>query len=247
MKKHIPNILTLLNLTFGLLAIFLAVIRQLDLAVYAIMAGIFCDFFDGFAARLLKVEGELGKQLDSLADMVTSGVAPGIIWFQLISINLGYDFFATNSNWTSLGDVELIALPFLAFICPLCSAYRLAKFNIDTEQSNSFIGLPTPANALLIGGVVLLQDASPYLGISNMGNELWFIVGIGVLGCSLLNSSLPMFALKFKDYSWKNNSSVYLFLIACSLLLIALKLAGISFVILFYITYSLVKNTLNLT
>lgn len=247
MKKYIPNILTLLNLTFGLLAIFLAVIRQLDLAVYAIMLGIFCDFFDGFAARLLNVEGELGKQLDSLADMVTSGVAPGIIWFQLISIHLGYDFFTTNLNWTSLGDAELIALPFLAFICPLCSAYRLAKFNIDTEQSNSFIGLPTPANALLIGGVIFLQEATSYLGISNIGNELWFIVGIGILGCSLLNSSIPMFALKFKDYSWKNNSSVYLFLIVCSLLLIALKLAAISFVILFYITYSLVKNTLNPT
>ncbi len=211
------------------------------------MAGIFCDFFDGFAARLLKVQGELGKQLDSLADMVTSGVAPGIIWFQLISINLGYNFFTSNSNWTSLGDAELIALPFLAFICPICSAYRLAKFNIDSEQSNSFVGLPTPANALLIGGIIFLQETTSYLGVSNIGNELWFIIGIGVLGSSLLNSSVPMFALKFKDYSWKKNSSVYRFLIVCSLLLITMKLAAISLIILFYITYSLVKNTLNPT
>ncbi len=247
MKKHIPNILTLLNLTFGLLSIFLAVIRQLDLAVYAILFGIFCDFFDGFVARLLRVQGELGKQLDSLADMVTSGVAPGIIWFQLISINLGYDFFTLNSNWTSISDAELVALPFLAFLCPICSAYRLAKFNIDTEQSNSFVGLPTPANALLIGGIIFLQHSSSNLGITNIGNELWFIVGIGVLGCSLLNSSLPMFALKFKDYSWKKNSPVYLFLIFCLLLLLLLKLAAISFIILSYITYSLIKNTWNLT
>jgi CDP-diacylglycerol--serine O-phosphatidyltransferase len=140
-----------------------------------------------------------------------------------------------------------MALPFLAFICPIFSAYRLAKFNIDTEQTNSFIGLPTPANALLIGGLVFIQQASAYSGIVNIGNELWFILGMGILGCSLLNGSLPMFSLKLKDYSWKNNSSIYLFLILCLVLLITLKLAAISFMIVFYITYSLLKNTLSAT
>jgi CDP-diacylglycerol--serine O-phosphatidyltransferase len=160
---------------------------------------------------------------------------------------MGYNFFQSNLNWSSLGDAELMALPFLAFICPIFSAYRLAKFNIDTEQTNSFIGLPTPANALLIGGLVFIQQASAYSGIVNIGNELWFILGMGILGCSLLNGSLPMFSLKLKDYSWKNNSSIYLFLILCLVLLITLKLAAISFMIVFYITYSLLKNTLSAT
>ena len=226
MKKHIPNLLTLLNLSSGILSILFAVIGNLEYAVYCIMAGIFFDFFDGFVARLLGVQGELGKQLDSLADATTSGLAPGMIWFVLLSNAVGFNFFEVKE----FSEI----LPFVAFICPLASVYRLANFNIDTRQSNSFIGLPTPANALLIGGMVFLQNqAYPYT------DSIYFILGIGVLGCLMLNANIEMFSLKFKDYSWSKNKSIYTFLLISLFLLIVFKWSAISPVILLYMLWSL--------
>ena len=125
-------------------------------------------------------------------------------------------------------------LPFVAFLCPLASVYRLANFNIDTRQSNSFIGLPTPANALLIGGMVFLQNqAYPFT------DSIYFILGIGVLGCLMLNANIEMFSLKFKDYSWSKNKSIYTFLLISLSLLILFKWSAISPVILLYMLWSL--------
>jgi CDP-diacylglycerol--serine O-phosphatidyltransferase len=148
-KKHIPNTITLLNLASGLLAIIAIFKGFYDEAFIFVCLGIFLDFWDGFFARKFNVSGELGLQLDSLADMVTSGVVPGLMLFKLFE-NLQMDssspYFLTEETWY-MGFV-----PYLGFIVTLASAYRLAKFNIDTRQTDSFIGLPTPANALCIAG-----------------------------------------------------------------------------------------------
>ena len=130
-KSHIPNILTLANLFCGILAIKVGFSEHYFLAAFFVVLGAFFDFLDGFAARLLKVQGELGKQLDSFADMVTFGVAPGVVMYSFLSS------FILDSY-----------IPYISFVIPLLSAVRLAKFNIDSNQSDKFIGLPTPANAL---------------------------------------------------------------------------------------------------
>ena len=142
LKKHIPNFLTLLNLLCGCIAIVFIADSRFDWAFYFVCLGIFFDFFDGFLARKFGVAGPLGVQLDSLADMVTSGVAPGFVMVKLLE---NQDFFEGQSYWTYLG-----------FIITLGACYRLANFNIDTRQSDSFIGLPTPANALFVMSLPLI-------------------------------------------------------------------------------------------
>lgn len=141
MKKHIPNIITLLNLFCGCIAVIFAIQNKMDWVIFWVSLGIFFDFFDGFFARLLNVKSELGLQLDSLADMVTSGVTPGIAMFQMLS----------SSNFVVHNDSLLSTLlPYFGFLITLSSAYRLANFNIDPRQTLGFIGLPTPANALFV-------------------------------------------------------------------------------------------------
>ena len=233
------NFITLLNLTSGLFGILFALIGHVDWAVYAIAPGIFFDFFDGFAARAFGVQGELGKQLDSLADVVTSGVAPGMVWFMLLSKSLNYDFIRQNLEAQSWSDIQWVWLPFVAFLCPLASAYRLAKFNIDTRQSSSFIGLPTPANALLIGGIVFMQMYASHHVVQELSRNFYVILGIGLIGTYMLNAELPMFSLKFKDYSWKKNKSVYIFLVFAVIMLFSLKQGSLTFIIFGYILVSL--------
>ena len=154
-KKQIPNFITLLNLLSGCVGAVLAVQGELSLAAAFVALGIFFDFFDGLAARLLKVNSELGLQLDSLADMVTSGLVPGIVMCQLLSRSLGFstelNFISEDQNW----------MIYVGLLIPLGSAYRLAKFNIDDRQTDSFIGLPTPANALLVLSLGLILEFQP--------------------------------------------------------------------------------------
>ncbi|MDO4880308.1 MAG: CDP-alcohol phosphatidyltransferase family protein [Capnocytophaga sp.] len=223
MKKHIPNFLTLLNLFCGLIALQYASIGYFKGTLFWIFLGIVFDFFDGFVARMLKVSSPLGLQLDSLADMVTSGVVPGQVMFLLIS----------NVTPSYGGFYELI--PFSGFLITLASAYRLAKFNIDTRQTSSFIGLPTPANALFIVG----------LGVGQMDDNLtffylplWGLLSITLLSCYLLNSEIELFALKFKDFSLKNNAIKYLFLVISIILLLIFKVLGIPLIIVAYILLS---------
>ncbi|MEP4661797.1 MAG: CDP-alcohol phosphatidyltransferase family protein, partial [Nonlabens ulvanivorans] len=153
MKKWIPNLITMLNLLSGCIAAVYAFKDELILAGIFVALGIFFDFFDGLAARLLKVSSELGTQLDSLADMVTSGVVPGIVMCQLLADATGHSstLFAVNGDlgWSSATSL-FKEITFLGFLITAASGYRLAKFNIDTRQTDSFIGVPTPANAILI-------------------------------------------------------------------------------------------------
>ena len=198
MKKFIPNFITLLNLSCGIIALRYAMDQAFDMALLWFFLGIVFDFFDGFAARWLKVTSPLGLQLDSLADMVTSGLVPGQVMYSLISYSTA-----------SYGDAVHFFLPFAGYLVTLASAYRLARFNIDTRQHDSFVGLPTPANALFILSVAYMVQKAQYI----TALPLWVSLLITVVSCYLLNSNLPLFALKFKDFSLKRNALKYIFLL----------------------------------
>ncbi len=243
MKKHIPNIFTLANLFSGTIAVINAVEGHLMMAGFFVLLGIFFDFFDGFFARILKVPSELGKQLDSLADMVTSGVAPGIILMKLLEQTIVKD----NGTLIDLHlfgyELEGIALIGLLFI--LAAAYRLANFNIDERQTSSFIGLPTPAATLVVISLPFILEHSSIEIIESIILTKWFLVSITLLLSFLMNANIPLFSLKFKDFSFKNNKIKYVFLIVSVVLLVALQFIAIPLMILIYVLLSLVENGKN--
>ncbi|WP_298777718.1 CDP-alcohol phosphatidyltransferase family protein [uncultured Polaribacter sp.] len=239
-KNHIPNLLTLGNLFCGTIAVIFAVQENFKLAALFVVIGIFFDFFDGFVARLLNVSGELGKQLDSLADMVTSGVVPGIIMFNLLSKNNVVTSFDEKINSFSELNIEL--LPFLGIILTLGACYRLAKFNIDTRQSDSFIGLPTPAMSLFVISLPLILEHSEIEFATNLISNHYFLIAITVVLTYLMNAELPLFSLKFKDYSLKNNIIKYLFLVLSLILIIALIYLSIPLIIMIYVFLSIISN-----
>ena len=241
MQKHIPNLITLLNLLAGCIAVVLAVEGQLIGAGLFVLLGIFLDFFDGFAARLFKVEGELGKQLDSLADMVTSGLAPGIVMFQLIKNSLG-DWNGEHLMPTTLFENGYSYIPFIGFAITLASAYRLANFNIDTRQTSSFIGIPTPANALFVLSFPLILEFNSFEIVTNLLQNTWFLVGVTLLGSYLMNANIPLFSLKFKEYSFKNNKIKYIFILLSILLLSFLQFVAFPIVIVLYVVFSVIEN-----
>ena len=246
-KKQIPNLLTLLNLLSGTIAVFFAVKEQLVVASMFVFLGIFFDFFDGFAARMLNVQGELGKQLDSLADVVTSGVVPGIVMFQLILASV------SNTEWTIKGQEfsdlpmkEYLSIVYLiagfGLLITLASAYRLAKFNIDERQTSSFIGLPTPAAALVVLSLPLIQQFTSNELAMQLIDNTWFLVILTVLLCYFMNAEIPLFSLKFKDYSFKNNKIKYVFIFCTLLLVVLLQFIAIPLVIVFYVVLSLITK-----
>ena len=237
-KKHIPNLITLLNLFCGVLAVIFAVQDYLLIASFLIMLGIFFDFFDGFFARLLNVSGELGKQLDSLADVVTSGVAPGVIMMVLIKQSL-----PEHDNSLITGIITPDSLwALVGLLIPLASAYRLAKFNIDTRQTSSFIGLPTPAFTLIVVALPLILSYSNFDWALTMIQTPWVLVLITLFGCYAMNAEIPLFALKFKDYTWKNNKIKFTFLGLSVLLLIGLQFVAIPLIIILYVLFSVIEN-----
>lgn len=231
--KHLPNFITLLNLFCGLLSIFFFSVDQLAWASYMIFVAAVLDFFDGFSARLLKAYSPLGAQLDSLADVVSFGVAPAFMLFGLIKISHGLPDITVS-------DVNL--LPFVALIVPLFTALRLAKFNIDTRQTESFIGLPSPASGLLLASLPLVRSqlyegqSLFYMVVTNA----YFYVGIGLLMSFLMVSELPLFGLKFKSFTLKGNEVRYFFLLSAIILIIALQFVAIPFIILLYLLLSLI-------
>ncbi len=188
------------------------------------------DFGDGFAARILQSFSSIGKELDSLADCVTFGVLPGMILYKLLQRSLMHDKFS----------LELfVLLPYLAFLITIFSAIRLAKFNVDTRQTDSFIGVPTPANALFIGSLPLILWQHPGWS-SFLLNPYALVIYIAVMSF-LMVSELPLFALKFKDFSFANNRVRYLFLFFSLALLVFLQFAAVPVIILLYIALSLVR------
>jgi CDP-diacylglycerol--serine O-phosphatidyltransferase len=229
LKKHIPNLITLLNLLCGCIALVFAGEANFEMAFFFVCLGIFFDFFDGFFARLFHVSSPLGLQLDSLADMVTSGVVPGFVLFKMLSNSV-------NS------DPSLIYLPYLGFIITLGSCYRLANINIDTRQTDSFIGLPTPANALFILSLPLILKNSDSLLVLELLINPWVLLFIAVLSAYILNAEIPLFALKIKKFNLKENVLQLFFLLISLLLLVLLQFAGVALIIVFYVLLSLITN-----
>jgi len=250
MKRHLPNLITLLNVFCGCVATVFAVLNQLEFAALFVFLGIIADFFDGFAARILNVKSELGLQLDSLADMITSGLVPGVVMFQLLAMsikggwNVSYNFGGPSvdlySNWN--GDA---ILPFFGFLITMASAYRLAKFNIDENQATSFIGLPTPANALLILSLPLILLHHSLDGLNDIILNQWFLIGMTLLSAFLLNSKIELFALKFKNWSFQDNALRYIFIIVSLVLLVTMQYLAVPVIIAFYILSSLLSKATN--
>jgi CDP-diacylglycerol--serine O-phosphatidyltransferase len=228
-KKHIPNLITLINLFCGCVAIVFISEANYEMAFYMVCLGIFFDFFDGFFARLFKVSSPLGLQLDSLADMVTSGVAPGYVMYTLF----------TNSAH-ELGTHP--AIPFLGFIVTLGSCYRLANFNIDTRQTDSFIGLPTPANSLFILSLPLVLQFSDSLMLLEILTNQWVLLVITLCSAYILNAEIPLFSLKVKKFNLKDNALQVVFLLISFILLLLFHFGAIPLIIIFYVLLSVVNN-----
>lgn len=226
-KAQIPNTITLGNLFCGCIAVVFTFQQNFEMAFLFVCFGIFLDFFDGFFARLFKVSSPLGLQLDSLADMVTSGVVPGLIMYQLMS---------SGSGWSSP------FVPFLGFIITLGSCYRLANFNIDTRQTDSFIGLPTPANALFILSLPLVKATTESFFVLEILTDHGILLAISLLSAYLLNAEIPLFALKVKKFNFADNKIQIVFLLLSLLLLGFLKYLGIPLVILTYVLLSVINN-----
>ena len=239
-KKHIPNAITLLNLASGLLAIIAIFKGYYDEAFLFVCLGIFFDFWDGFFARKFKVSGELGLQLDSLADVVTSGVVPGLMIFKLL-LDIQEDdtsIYYLTEDFYYMGFV-----PYLGFIITLASAYRLAKFNIDTRQSDSFIGLPTPANALFIMSIPMIQFDGTHEWLVNALFNPFVLIIISFVSAYMLNAEIPLFSLKIKDFSWDKNKLQVFFLAIAATLLLFLGFTALPIIILLYVVISVVNNT----
>jgi len=228
MKKHIPNIITLLNLFCGCIALVMVGNNDFQGAFFFVSLGIFFDFFDGFFARLFKVSSPLGLQLDSLADMVTSGVVPGFTMFMLLA---NFDLKPTA------------IFPYLGFIVTLGACYRLANFNIDTRQTDSFIGLPPPANALLVLSLPLIMQEDNYHIISQLLNTTWFLILLSCLSALIMNAEIALFSLKIKKLKFKDNRLQIIFLLLSLLLVIFFHFLGVALVILMYVLLSFFQNT----
>ncbi|MBO5549847.1 MAG: CDP-diacylglycerol--serine O-phosphatidyltransferase [Prevotella sp.] len=223
MKKHIPNTITCLNLISGCIATYWAFMGDCRLALLFIVIGAAFDFFDGMVARLLHVSSPIGKELDSLADDITFGFAPSAIVYEYLR-----------------PETEL--LPFIVFIMAAFSALRLAKFNLDERQALGFIGLPTPANALFWGSLIVgagdWMKTAPVIG----PNLSLVILGGVFISCYLLVSEIPMFALKFKTWGWKGNDVKYVFLLTCIPILLLLGISGLAVIIAWYVLLSIVSS-----
>ncbi|MCB2409938.1 CDP-alcohol phosphatidyltransferase family protein [Hymenobacter lucidus] len=224
MKNHLPNAVTCLNLFAGCLALCNIFAGHLETAAYLVGLAAAFDFADGLLARALHASSPIGKDLDSLADMVSFGVVPGAILFHLLGRAAGLP------EW----------LPYAGFIVTVFSALRLAKFNNDTRQTTSFIGLPTPACTLVVASLPLIL-AHDTFGLTGFILHPWVLLGLTVLLSGLLVAEIPLFALKFKNLTWQDNSLRFIFLLLALPLLIVLGATAIPLVVLLYVALSVVR------
>lgn len=238
--RFIPNLLTLANLFFGILAINYVVLENFDKAAICVVIAIGFDFFDGFAARILGVQGEFGKQLDSLADMVTSGVVPGLTMYYLLYLNI-LPYLTDQDVNISLGRMEYDAgyIPYIGLILSLAACYRLTTFNLDTRQTKSFIGLPTPAMCLFVISLPLIQAYSSSDFVINALKNNYVLIAITILLTYLMNSPIRLMALKFSSFGFRENISKYALILIAIVLLIFLKFLAIPIIITLYVVMSL--------
>ncbi|PTX14577.1 CDP-diacylglycerol--serine O-phosphatidyltransferase [Pontibacter mucosus] len=231
MKKHIPNAITCLNLFSGCLALYFAFKGELVITAYLVGLAAVFDFLDGMVARLIGAYSEIGKQLDSLADVVSFGVVPGAILFILLQ-RADASFFGIPAE----------SFAFFGFLVTIFSALRLAKFNIDTRQTDSFIGLPTPACTLLVASLPLILETTDGLLAYEIILNPVVLVTLTVILSYLLVAELPLFALKFKNFTWQDNAIRFVFLGLSVLLVVLLQYAAIPFIILLYVLLSVIKR-----
>lgn len=263
---NIPNLFTASNLICGVLAIIFTLVGRIDIAPFIIFLGALFDFFDGFLARKLKVSSEMGKQLDSLADMVTFGVAPGLLMMVVIIVTIYIDgpFYSDNfashvhfqmQNWVNAVfynvpnsmDASIKYLPFVGLFIPFMSMFRLAKFNLDTRQSDSFIGVPTPLNTLFFTffPLVLWMEFDAWKsnpGIFEYVFNSYFLVGLILLMSLLLVAEIPLFALKFKHFKWKENEIRFIFLLTSAILIATLLVWSIPLIVFLQLILSVIDN-----
>ena len=234
MKKHIPNFITTLNLFSGCTGIIIALQYRIDYAAYFIAIAAFFDFLDGMVARVLHVKSEIGKELDSLADVVSFGVLPGIIVFQLMA----------NSPNTPVAGSYISIFSLVALIIPVLSAVRLAKFNLDTRQTTSFIGLPVPANALFLGSLPLIKMQAGFsdsLSWLTAITDNYYILALISIGMSLLLvSEIPLISLKFRNLKFTDNKPQFILVFLAVISFILITFTAIPLIILAYILLSLI-------
>ena len=276
-KRLIPNLLTAGNLVGGILAIIFTLTGRIDLAPWCIFASAIFDFLDGFAARLLNVQNEIGKQLDSLADMVTFGVAPGIMVYAILKMGSDYlslvksDFPLPTSYFGDIPNLENMVresfvelfydnesiitdnVPYIAFLIPVLALFRLAKFNLDTRQTSSFIGLPTPAMTLFFAviPILVLSGTESEVEWQKMMsgvliNPLFLIISTLVMSIMMV-VELPLFALKFKGFGWKTNEIRFIFLTMCIVMFATLLFWSIPLIIILYLVLSVINNVISKT
>ena len=224
MKRHIPNILTLCNLTCGCVGIVSAFQGDVQTAGIMIWAGAIFDFLDGFAARMLKKFSSIGKDLDSLADLMTFCFLPGTILFMLIQQNSTYKI-----------------LPFAGYLLVIFGALRLAKFNNDTRQEDSFYGLPVPASAIFVSAFAFTEGFSS-MEMNGILSSPFTYIGIAILLSILMISDIKLLSLKFKDFSLKKNSPRYLLILFSVVLILFLKILALPLIILLYVVFSIALN-----
>ncbi len=237
--RYIPNSLTSLNLLTGCISIVLAFEGHLIIASYLVLLSSIFDFLDGMTARLLNMYSELGKQLDSMADMISFGLVPAILVFNFQKNN--YLMNNGSFNLLELSFSELL-LMFSPFIIAIFSGIRLAEFNIDKRQSNSFIGLPTPANAIFFASLIIISNIYPESFINTITNNKLILLGVIIFFSFMLVAEFPMFSLKFKNLKFSENKIRYFFIGISVILLISLHTVAIPIIILFYIILSAINN-----
>lgn len=238
--KHLPNLITLLNVLFGSVAAVFAVLNRLEWAAVFFALGVLCDFADGLLARRLGVQSDLGIQLDSLADMITSGLVPGLVMCQLLamSVHAGWNadsFFSAaleSEGWWGAW------FPFFGLAITMAAALRLARFNVDENQVDSFVGLPTPANALLILSLPLILMYNGSAFTNSLILSPWFLIGLTILSAYLLNAPIKLFALKFDNYSFRDNGLKYIFLALSLVMVLTLQYLAIPLIVLGYVLTS---------
>lgn len=238
MKKHIPNFITGLNAVSGCIAVYMAFNGELILASLFIAIGALFDFCDGMSARLLSAYSEVGKEMDSLADVISFGFAPSAIAYALLA-----DIYDLELMDLFLGDFSAAVL-LVPFVMVMFSALRLAKFNIDTRQTTSFIGLPTPANAILWASFPVILKFGKMQYVKDMINNEWIIIILVFVMSFMLIAEIPMFSFKLKSLKLKDNYTRYIFLVTIILLIASIGISAMVFLIPMYIVFSIVENLL---
>lgn len=242
MKKHLPNIVTLLNLFFGCCALVCIFSTEfISATIFLIISG-FCDYFDGTLARILGIKSDFGKEVDSLADMVSFGVVPGaIVYMMLVLVHEAgsIDYFTPTDLSQNIFKLHPAALP--AFVISAFSCYRLAKFNLDTRQTENFIGLATPANTMFFLGLLFVAKYDT-LGLGNVVLNPYFLYLLIPISSYLLISEIPMFSLKLKGFIWKGNELRFIFTFISIAMILLFKGAAFAFIIAFYVILNILLS-----